>query len=130
MTRVLTVSGARGGRGTHRTIAEAVRAAAPGDTIAVAPGRYPEPVLLDRDVHLRPEYGTGSVEIGTLTLTAAAATVTGLIVRGADPSRPAVSVQDGAGAGRVPVEGDGGRVGAPAAGAGAARLRRGLGGAG
>ncbi|GAA1558616.1 right-handed parallel beta-helix repeat-containing protein [Dactylosporangium maewongense] len=124
MTRVLTVSGARGGRGTHRTIAEAVRAAAPGDTIAVAPGRYPEPVQLDRDVHLRPEHGTGSVEIGTLTLTAAAATVTGLVVRGADPSRPAVSVQDGAGAILDHVEVHGGRIEARAVDAVAAVVLR------
>lgn len=124
MTRVLTVGGARG-RGTHRTITEALRAAAPGDTITIAPGRYAEEVHVDEDVHLRPEHGTGSVELAaTLLVTAAAATVTGLVVRGPDPARPAVSVLDGAGLVLDHVEVHNGRIEARAVDAVAALVLR------
>ncbi|MFI5914333.1 right-handed parallel beta-helix repeat-containing protein [Dactylosporangium sp. NPDC051541] len=44
-----------------KDLAAAVRAAAPGDEIVVAPGRYAETLRLERSVTLRPEAGIGSV---------------------------------------------------------------------
>ena len=40
------------GTGDTTTIAEALRLASPGDTVAVAPGEYQEAVVLDRDLRL------------------------------------------------------------------------------
>ncbi|WP_433073424.1 right-handed parallel beta-helix repeat-containing protein [Dactylosporangium sp. CA-052675] len=94
---------APGRRGAHRDLATAVRAAAPGDTVAVAPGRYAETLRLDRPVTLRPEAGAGSVELApagaepALTVAAADCAVHGFTIAGTDPARPLVSVVDGGG---------------------------------
>ena len=40
------------GGGDATTIAEALRLASPGDTVEVAPGEYPEALLIDRDLRL------------------------------------------------------------------------------
>ncbi|MFF4354445.1 right-handed parallel beta-helix repeat-containing protein [Streptomyces sp. NPDC001530] len=88
-------------RGAFRTLADAVRAADNEDEIRIAPGEYAERLLVDRAVTLVAEEGPGTVR---LTLVApglpavelsASATVHGLVVLGADPSRPLVLVTAG-----------------------------------
>ncbi|MDX3850170.1 right-handed parallel beta-helix repeat-containing protein [Streptomyces sp. AK02-01A] len=104
MTRLTVAPRGHGGRGTFRRIGDAVRAAAPGDLVAVAPGTYAETVLLDRAVVLAAEAGPGSVTLtappgGGLALTATGpdCAVRGITVRGADPGDPVVTVSAGAG---------------------------------
>jgi F-box protein 11 len=53
----LVVSAA--GDGTHRTIREAIQAAAPGEEVHIRPGTYREGIVLDRDVRL---IGDGPVD--------------------------------------------------------------------
>ncbi|MEU3186047.1 right-handed parallel beta-helix repeat-containing protein [Streptomyces sp. NPDC006923] len=104
MTRLTVAPRGQGGRGTFRRIGDAVRAAAPGDLVAVAPGTYTETVLLDRAVVLVAEGGPGSVTLTAppgggpaLTATGPDCAVRGVTVRGADPAEPVVTVSAGAG---------------------------------
>ena len=50
---------AQDGSGTYETVAEAIAAAADGDTILVRPGTYAEALIVDKDVVLR---GDGPIE--------------------------------------------------------------------
>jgi len=82
--------------GEYETLAEALAAAEPGDTLTLRPGTFREAVLLDKPVTLQPAEGPGSVRLDPragvpLTVTAAA-TVRGLVVEGSDSSLPAVLV--------------------------------------
>lgn len=61
MTRHTVAPKGQGGRGTFHRIADAVRAAAPGDVVVIAPGTWTEAVVLDRAVVLTAEHGRGSV---------------------------------------------------------------------
>ncbi|UGQ12773.1 right-handed parallel beta-helix repeat-containing protein [Yinghuangia sp. ASG 101] len=114
------------GRGAYRGIAAALAAAPAGATVLVAAGEYTEALRLERRVALRPAHGAGSVTVrspGGVTLTVAApdCVVSGLVLRGADPTEPVVRVCDAAGLtlddcdvshGRVEVRGSGTRTGA------------------
>ncbi|MGW2254177.1 right-handed parallel beta-helix repeat-containing protein [Kitasatospora sp. NPDC001660] len=82
--------------GEYDTLAEALAAAEPGDTVTVRPGTFRENVLLDKPVTIVPAQGPGTVRIDPpsgvpLTVTAAA-TVRDLVVEGGDSSAPAVLV--------------------------------------
>jgi Holliday junction resolvasome RuvABC ATP-dependent DNA helicase subunit len=93
------------GRGAHRTLTAAVRAARAGDTVLVAPGEYRENLTVDRSLTLMTEHGPGSVvllsddeETPALTVTARTCAVHGFAVRGGDTAgsyTPAVLVLDG-----------------------------------
>lgn len=90
------------GRGTHRTIADAVRAAADGAQILIAPGEYTERVLLDRSVTLRPDEGPGTVRLIAATPGLPALESAGPLVRvrdlhvdGGAPDRVAVVIGAG-----------------------------------
>ncbi|MEU0935864.1 right-handed parallel beta-helix repeat-containing protein [Embleya sp. NPDC005971] len=91
------------GRGTHRRIADAVRAAGPGATVLIAAGHYTESLVLARSVTLCPEPGGGEVVLTAsadgpaVTVEAADCVVRGLGLRGAGTEAPAVSVGPGAG---------------------------------
>ncbi|MFJ9951308.1 right-handed parallel beta-helix repeat-containing protein [Kitasatospora sp. NPDC091207] len=92
------------GRGVHRLIADALRAALPGDTVVVAPGRYEESLELPRRVVLVAEQGTGTVLLAAppgggpaLTVRGPDCLVRSLDIEGADPGEPAVTVTPGAG---------------------------------
>ncbi|TWD80920.1 parallel beta helix pectate lyase-like protein [Kribbella amoyensis] len=96
----------KGGRGTYRRIADAVRAAGPGDVVLVAAGRYEEQVVLDRSVAVVAEQGQGSVELvgirgagePTLVVEGIECGLRGLVVRSADDGdTPAIGVSGGAG---------------------------------
>ncbi|MFD8083631.1 right-handed parallel beta-helix repeat-containing protein [Kitasatospora sp. NPDC059722] len=82
--------------GEYDTLAEALAAAEPGDTVTVRPGTFRENVLLDKPVTIVPAQGPGTVRIDPpsgvpLTVTASA-TVRDLVVEGGDTSVPAVLV--------------------------------------
>ncbi|MGW4894907.1 right-handed parallel beta-helix repeat-containing protein [Kitasatospora sp. NPDC004240] len=82
--------------GEYDTLAEALAAAEPGDTVTVRPGTFRENVVLDKPVTVVPAQGPGSVRIDPpagvpLTVTAAA-TVRDLVIEGSDSSVPAVLV--------------------------------------
>ena len=86
------------GWGSHRSIGAAVRAAADGAVVTVAPGTYHESILIDRDVSIIGD--NGAVElVGTfgpvLEGRAGSATVRGVVLRGADPDGVAVRVSAG-----------------------------------
>ncbi|UUU25344.1 right-handed parallel beta-helix repeat-containing protein [Streptomyces sp. DSM 40750] len=91
------------GRGAHRSIASALRAARDGDEIRIAPGEYVEQLLLDRAVRLLPEDGperavrllAASPGRPVLEVTAPGVRVEGIALTGQDPSRPAVLVGSG-----------------------------------
>ncbi|MDX3456438.1 right-handed parallel beta-helix repeat-containing protein [Streptomyces sp. ME02-8801-2C] len=91
------------GRGTHRSIASAVRAARDGDEIRIAPGTYVEQLLVDRTVHLLPEDGpelavrllAASPGRPVLEVAAAGVLVEGIALTGQDPGLPAVLVGAG-----------------------------------
>ncbi|MEV6520323.1 right-handed parallel beta-helix repeat-containing protein [Longispora sp. NPDC051575] len=91
------------GRGAHRSIGDAVRAATPGDTILVAPGTYRESVRLDHPLTLCAAAGPGTVELRpaaggpALTVGAAHCEVRDLLVYGGDDSTPTVELLDGGG---------------------------------
>lgn len=91
------------GRGAHRSIGSAVRAARDGDEIRIAPGEYVEQLLLDRAVRLLPEDGQEhavrllAAAPGRPVLEAAApgVRVEGLALTGQDPALPAVLANTG-----------------------------------
>ncbi|MGW3650975.1 right-handed parallel beta-helix repeat-containing protein [Streptomyces sp. NPDC000878] len=91
------------GRGTHRSIASAVRAARDGDEIRIAPGEYVEQLLLDRAVSLLPEDGpehavrvlAASPGRPVLEVTASGVRIEGIALTGQDPGQPAVLVGAG-----------------------------------
>lgn len=91
------------GRGAHRSIAAAVRAARDGDEIHIAPGEYVELLTLDRTVRLLPEDGplhavrllAASPGRPVLEVTAPDVRVEGLTLTGQDPGLPAVLVSGG-----------------------------------
>lgn len=83
----------------HPTIAGALRAAAPGTTIRVQPGVYPEALFIAGEVEIVGEGRAGEVVVEApggvaLRSTAARATVRGLTLRGA-ATGPSVSVTAG-----------------------------------
>ncbi|EFG04164.1 right-handed parallel beta-helix repeat-containing protein [Streptomyces clavuligerus] len=92
------------GRGAHRTITDALRAAADGDgdEIRVAPGEYGERVLLDRSVSLVADRGAGTVLLTApepghpvLELSAPRAVLHGITLVGSDPGKPAAVLFSG-----------------------------------
>ncbi|MFJ4093135.1 right-handed parallel beta-helix repeat-containing protein [Kitasatospora sp. NPDC089913] len=92
------------GRGAHRLVADALRAAQPGDTVVVAPGRYQESLELARRVVLVAEQGPGTVVLAAppggapaLRVLGPDCLLRGLDLEGADPGDPAVTVTAGAG---------------------------------
>ncbi|MDH6136460.1 hypothetical protein P3T37_005888 [Kitasatospora sp. MAA4] len=96
--RVTQDSGSRWRRraGEYETLAEALAAAEPGDTLTLRPGVFRENVVLDKPVTLQPAEGPGTVRLDppsgvTLTITAAA-TVRDLLIEGYDSSAAAVLV--------------------------------------
>ncbi|MFD7452144.1 right-handed parallel beta-helix repeat-containing protein [Kitasatospora sp. NPDC059827] len=82
--------------GEYDTLAEALAAAEPGDTVTVRPGTFRENVLLDKPVTIVAAQGPGTVRIepasGVAITVTAAATVRDLVVEGGDSSAPAVLV--------------------------------------
>ncbi|MER5796027.1 right-handed parallel beta-helix repeat-containing protein [Streptomyces sp. NPDC001980] len=104
MTRHTVTPRGQGGRGSFHRIADAVRAAAPGDLVVISPGTWTEALVLDRAVVLTAEHGRGSVILTAPPGDRPAVTVDGpecglhdMTVWGADESAPAVAVQPGAG---------------------------------
>ncbi|MDH6109085.1 hypothetical protein P3T36_005992 [Kitasatospora sp. MAP12-15] len=96
--RVTQDSGSRWRRraGEYETLAEALAAAEPGDTLTLRPGVFRENVLLDKPVTLLPAEGPGTVRLDppsgvALTITAAA-TVRDLVIEGYDSSAAAVLI--------------------------------------
>jgi nitrous oxidase accessory protein NosD len=91
------------GRGAHRSITAAVRAAADGDEIRIAPGEYVEVLVLDRAVSLLPEEGPDlavrllAADPGrpVLDVTAPGVRVDGIALTGQNPALPAVLVAAG-----------------------------------
>ncbi|MGV9270478.1 right-handed parallel beta-helix repeat-containing protein [Kitasatospora sp. NPDC003701] len=82
--------------GEYDTLAEALAAAEPGDTVSVRPGTFRENLVLDKPVTVVPAQGPGTVRIDPpsgvpLTVTAAA-TVRDLVIEGSDSSLPAVLI--------------------------------------
>jgi hypothetical protein len=89
-----------GRRDAFTSIGAAVAAAAPGDTISVAAGRYEENVTLDKMVTLVAQDGDGTVEVfaqqGSVLVSAAeAAQLRGIVLRCTDESLAAVDVVGG-----------------------------------
>ncbi|WP_370096181.1 right-handed parallel beta-helix repeat-containing protein [Streptacidiphilus sp. MAP12-20] len=86
--------------GEYATVAEALAAAEPGDTVALGAGVYRENVVLDKAVTLRSAEGPGTVRIeppaGSALLVLASAAVHGLVLEGQDGSAPAVLIASGA----------------------------------
>lgn len=74
-------------RGAAGSIDAAVRAAAPGQTVTIAPGVYAEELVIDRDIRLAAEGGSGSVRLtvrGPVQVTASAVLVNLTIECGGD----------------------------------------------
>ncbi|WP_432836678.1 right-handed parallel beta-helix repeat-containing protein [Dactylosporangium sp. CA-092794] len=125
------------GRGAHRGIAAALKAARPGETVLVEPGDYTENLRLDRRVRIIAEQGPGTVRLAPAAGHLPAVTVTvpdcalhGFVVTGGAPAAPAVLVSGAAGLvlqdclvrdGRVEVRGP--EPGADGAGAGGLLVR-------
>ncbi|NWJ74071.1 right-handed parallel beta-helix repeat-containing protein [Pseudonocardia sp. ICBG1122] len=92
------------GGAAHRSLAEAVAAAADGAVINVAPGTYTEPLVLQRAVTITAEEGPGTVRIaprqGVAVVLAgppsATAQLSGLTVQGAPGVVAAIFVASGA----------------------------------
>jgi hypothetical protein len=88
-------------RGAFRTIADAIRAADSHDEIWIAGGDYPERLLIDRALTLVAEDGAGTVRIVAIAPglpaveVSASATLNGITVLGADPTRPLILVTGG-----------------------------------
>ncbi|MEV8377075.1 right-handed parallel beta-helix repeat-containing protein [Kribbella sp. NPDC056861] len=96
----------KGGRGTFRRIADAVKAASPGDAVVVSAGTYQEQLVLDRSVVIVAEQGQGSVELvgikgsgqPTIVVEGLECALRGLMVRAGDDSdTPAIGISGGAG---------------------------------
>ena len=87
--------------GEYTTMAEALAAAEPGDTVAIGPGVFRENVVIDKPLKVRAAEGPGTVRIepaaGTALTLLASATVEGLILEGQDGSAPAVLIGAGQG---------------------------------
>ncbi|MBF9068501.1 right-handed parallel beta-helix repeat-containing protein [Streptacidiphilus fuscans] len=85
--------------GEYTTVADALAAAEPGDTVALGAGVYRETVVLDKAVTLRSAEGPGTVRIepptGSALVVAASAAVHGLVLEGQDGSAPAVLLAAG-----------------------------------
>ncbi|KJY31203.1 hypothetical protein [Streptomyces sp. NRRL S-495] len=86
------------GRGAHRLVADALRAAQPGDTVVVTPGRYQESLELAHRVVLVAEQGPGTVVLAAppggapvLRVLGPDCLLRGLELEGADPGDPAVT---------------------------------------
>ena len=79
------------GSGDYRTIASAILAARPEDTIVLRPGTYKEAVEIDRDVRIVGEGGRSKVIVeaasgeDVFTFTAGSATLTGMTIRYTGP---------------------------------------------
>jgi hypothetical protein len=89
----------RGGDGVFRTLGEAVRAAADGDEIRIAPGDYAEGIVAGRALRLVAEW-PGVVRVvqprpGEPALRLESAVLDGLTVQGGEPGEPAVLVTGG-----------------------------------
>ncbi|MEU9286940.1 right-handed parallel beta-helix repeat-containing protein [Streptomyces sp. NPDC048275] len=104
MTRHTVAPKGQGGRGAFHRIADAVRAAAPGDLVVIAPGTWTEAVVLDRPVVLATEHGGGGVVLAApsgdrpaLTVDGPDCAVHGVTLHGADDGAPVVAVSPGAG---------------------------------
>ncbi|MFB7290951.1 right-handed parallel beta-helix repeat-containing protein [Actinacidiphila glaucinigra] len=117
MTRHTVAPKGQGGRGAFHRIADAVRAAAPGDVVVIAPGTFTEAVVLDRAVVLTAEHGRGSVVLAAppgdrpaLTVDGPDCAVHGVTVWGADDGAPAIAVSPGAGLVLEDCAVEGGRV--------------------
>ncbi|SEM54215.1 right-handed parallel beta-helix repeat-containing protein [Streptacidiphilus jiangxiensis] len=86
--------------GEYATVAEALAAAEPGDTVALGAGVYRETVVLDKALTLRSAEGPGTVRIeppaGSALIVLASAAVHGLVLEGQDVSAPAVLIAAGA----------------------------------
>ncbi|MFD7664096.1 right-handed parallel beta-helix repeat-containing protein [Streptomyces sp. NPDC059788] len=85
----------------HTTVSAALRSAAPGDEIRIAPGAYEEALRIDRDVILRADGGPvtlaapGGGAPALEVLPGARLTLDGLTVRGGAADRPAVLLSGG-----------------------------------
>ncbi|MEY9862979.1 Holliday junction resolvasome RuvABC ATP-dependent DNA helicase subunit [Catenulispora sp. GAS73] len=85
----------------YPTIAGALRQARDGALVSIAPGTYPERVVLDRVVTLAAEQAPGSVRLeggpegSTLIVDADAVQLSGLVLVGASEQAPAVEVRRG-----------------------------------
>ncbi|WP_035845324.1 right-handed parallel beta-helix repeat-containing protein [Kitasatospora azatica] len=96
--RVTQDSGSRWRRraGEYDTLAEALAAAEPGDTVTVRPGVFRENVLLDKAVTVLPAEGPGTVRIdppsGVALTVTAGATVRDLVIESYDSSAAAVRI--------------------------------------
>ncbi|MEU9608295.1 right-handed parallel beta-helix repeat-containing protein [Streptomyces sp. NPDC048057] len=120
-------TGAPGAPGAHPTLAAALRVAADGDEIRIAPGVHRESVRIDRSVTLRALGADGREQPGSAVLAAPAGgrpalevtagarvVVDGLVVEGAAADRPAVVLSGGRthwlgggiGTGRLEAHGD------------------------
>ncbi|WP_083473375.1 right-handed parallel beta-helix repeat-containing protein [Frankia sp. R43] len=91
---------ARVGPGAFTTVTAALHAVTAGGTVSIAPGRYPERLVLDRPVRLVAERGPGTVWLSgpdPVVVSAAAVTMTGvgLIVVAAQPDTAALFVGSG-----------------------------------
>ncbi|QID37326.1 AAA family ATPase [Streptomyces albus] len=91
---------APGSWGAHRTIGAAVRSAGPGAVVTIRPGTYHESVVLDKDVTLVAEKGTGTVRViaargPALTTHGGAPQVRGLTFEASSPREPAVLLRAG-----------------------------------
>jgi hypothetical protein len=86
--------------GEYATVAEALAAAEPGDTVALGAGVYRETIVLDKSLTLRSAEGPGTVRIeppaGSALIVLASAAVHGLVLEGQDGSAPAVVIAAGA----------------------------------
>ena len=87
--------------GEYTTMAEALAAAEPGDTVTIGPGVFRENVVLDKPLTVRAAEGPGTVRIepaaGTALTLLASARVEGLVLEGQDGSAPAVLIGAGQG---------------------------------
>ncbi|MFF7637678.1 right-handed parallel beta-helix repeat-containing protein [Kitasatospora sp. NPDC008050] len=96
--RVTQDSGSRWRRraGEYQTLAEALAAAEPGDTVTLRPGVFRENVLIDKAVTVVPAEGPGTVRLdpssGVALTVTAAATVRDLVIEGFDSSAAAVLI--------------------------------------
>jgi Holliday junction resolvasome RuvABC ATP-dependent DNA helicase subunit len=86
--------------GASRSIREALQKAEPGALIMVAPGHYPENLVLDKVVTVTAEEGPGTVKITAasgpaVVLTAESAALNALTIEALDADSPAVAFEAG-----------------------------------